>query len=298
MRILLTGGTGFLGTYISETLRKNHEVFTLGRSELNTIRADLSKEIPDLPTVDWVIHAASPAHFIPKTDAEKQSFFDINEEGTKRLLVRLNVAPKVFIYISTVAVYGLDEGEMISESTSLNPNTAYGKSKLRAENHILDWFEEKETKVFILRLPLVVGINPPGNLSAIAKAIQKKIYFRVGKGGNKKSMVLAEDVAELLEQLSEKKPGIYHICDPNSASLAEIDEAIASHYNYKIKEIPEFAIKVAAKVGDLLPFFPINNLKVKKLSSTLTFRSDKAKAELGWNPKSVLEFLKNTPIIS
>ena len=169
---------------------------------------------------------------------------------------------------------------------------------MEAENLIQDWARENEVMTFIFRLPLVVGENPPGNLSAIAKAIKKKIYFRIGKGENKKSMVLAEDVANLIPQLEDKKPGIYHLCDPHPSCLSEIDSSIASQYAFKVKTLPDLPITLAAKIGDLIPFFPINSLKVKKLSNTLTFDTGKAISELGWKPNSVLEFLKNNTITS
>ncbi|SIN81231.1 NAD-dependent epimerase/dehydratase family protein [Algoriphagus halophilus] len=298
MKVLLTGGTGFLGAYIFKALQKEHEVITLGRSAKNSLQADFSKDLPSIPSVDWVIHAASPAHFIPKTESEKQSFFEVNVGGTEKLLRGLKEIPKLFVYISTVAVYGLDEGDMVRESTPLNGENPYGKSKIEAENLILEWAEKNGVKTFIFRLPLVVGENPPGNLSAIAKAIKKKMYFRIGKGLNKKSMVLAEDVAKLIGELAHKPPGIYHLCDPAPASLSEIDSSIASRFGYRVKTIPELPIQLVAKIGDLFPFFPLNSLKVKKLSSTLTFDTQKAIDELNWKPNSVLGFLKNTSIIS
>ncbi|SFT40463.1 Nucleoside-diphosphate-sugar epimerase [Algoriphagus locisalis] len=297
MKILLTGGSGFLGKYISAVLSEENELITVGRSPKNTIQADLSKYIPDLPAVDWVIHAASPAHFVPKTAAEEQSFYDTNVGGTQKLLDKILTPPSVFVFISTVAVYGLEEGELIKETQELNPTTPYGKSKVAAEELIQNWAKLHQVKLFILRLPLVVGTNPPGNLSAIARMIKRKMYLRVGKGLNKKSMVLAEDVARLLPGLEDKLPGIYNLCDPDPASMCEIDSALASHYNFKIRSIPEFLLKTAGKLGDLIPFFPVNTLKVSKLSCTLSFDSSKARKELGWRPQSVLEYLKKETII-
>lgn len=297
MKILLTGGTGFLGSYISNVLSEGHELITIGRSAKNTIQADFSKDIPDLPEVDWVIHAASPAHFVPRTTEEEQAFFDTNVGGTQKLLDKIQVPPQVFIFISTVAVYGLEEGELIEESQILSPTTPYGKSKAAAEKMIQDWAEAHKVKAFILRLPLVVGTNPPGNLSSISKMIRKRMYLRVGNGLNKKSMVLAEDVAKFLPTLENKAPGIYNLCDPNPALMLEIDSALASHYNFKIRNIPEFVLKGAGKLGDMIPIFPVNSLKIKKLSCSLTFDTSKARKEIGWRPQSVLEYLKKETII-
>lgn len=297
MKVLLTGGTGFLGTYILKALQNDHEVLTMGRSKKNILQADFNQKLPKIPAVDWVIHAASPAHFIPKTESEKQYFFDINVSGTKKLIEGLNEVPKIFVYISSVAVYGLDEGELVQESAPLLADSPYGKSKIEAENLILNWSKEKGVKTFIFRLPLVVGENPPGNLSAIAKAIKNKVYFRIGKGENKKSMVLAEDVANLICHLENQPEGIYHLCDPLPASLSEIDSSIASHFAYQIKTIPDFLLVFAAKIGDLVPFFPLNSLKVKKLSNTLTFDTQKAIHQLNWKPNSVLDFLRTSKIL-
>ncbi|WP_449401109.1 NAD-dependent epimerase/dehydratase family protein [Chryseobacterium wanjuense] len=67
----------------------------------------------------------------------------MNFEGTKNLCRALeNNLPDIFIFISTVAVYGKDFGEDIDENTSLSGNTPYAKSKLMAERFLQDWSEK------------------------------------------------------------------------------------------------------------------------------------------------------------
>ena len=72
MKYLLTGGSGFLGGILKDSLRQNHDVVTLGRSITNGIIADLSMEEPILPPVDVIIHVAGKAHIVPKTENEKE----------------------------------------------------------------------------------------------------------------------------------------------------------------------------------------------------------------------------------
>ena len=82
--------------------------------------------------------------------------------------------PKSFIFISTLDVYGLAVGEDIDETYPKNPTTHYAISKLKAEEFLVDWAEEKGIILGILRPPLMTGPNPPGNLKAMIKGILRK----------------------------------------------------------------------------------------------------------------------------
>src|SRR6478672_2254906 len=111
--ILLTGSSGFLGkTILAELQNQRLDVLTLGRSDENTIKCDLSSKVPVIPFVDQVIHVAGKAHVVPSSSGESKDFFDVNVQGTKNLLQSLenNRTLKQFIFISSVAVYGLNEG--------------------------------------------------------------------------------------------------------------------------------------------------------------------------------------------
>lgn len=293
MKYLLTGGNGFLGKYLAKSLASKGELIQLGRSPQSDISADFSQEIPSLPETDMVVHAAGTAHFIPKTPEEKALFHTVNVQGTEKLINRLSEntnLPKTFVFISSVAVYGLETGELIKEDTPLLGKTPYALSKIKAEELILDWGKKYGVVTFILRLPLIVGENAPGNLGAMQKAIQAGYYFRVGKGDSRKSMVLAEDIADLIPLLAEYEGGIFNLTDGVDPKISELDFIMASQVNKSVKVIPIALIKPFAKLGDKISLFPINTYRLEKLIGQLTFDSSKAKKELNWSPNPVLNW--------
>lgn len=287
MKILLTGASGFLGSIFLEELRKDHEVISLGRGDSNQIISDLAKETPEIPKVDILIHSAGKAHSVPKTEVEKKEFFDVNFEGTKNLIEGIKNLPKQFVFISTVAVYGLEKGESIAENHDLGAVSPYGKSKIMAEQHVESWAKKEGVNYLILRLPLVVGANPPGNLGAMIKAIRKGYYFRFGSAESKKSMVLAEDLAQQLLKW-QGHSGIYNLTDGHDPKMKELEAYLSSQFGKKVKTFPEGPLKFLAKVGDRISGFPINSYRLEKLKQSLTFSSEKAKRELGWEPRSVI----------
>ncbi len=287
MKYLLTGGSGFLGAIIKDKLSPKHEVISLGRSISNDIIADLSKEKAILPKVDVLIHAAGKAHIVPKTESEKAEFFKVNVEGTRNLLASIQENPRTIIFISSVAVYGLEEGELVAEDHELKGETPYAESKVKAEKLVLDWGKKNGVNVLVLRLPLIVGQNAPGNLGAIIKAIRKGYYFRFGEGKAKKSMVLADDVADFINGYGDKS-GIYNLTDGEDPTMAELDQYLSEKFDRKVKPFPMGPLRILAKVGDNLKFFPLNSYRLEKLQTSLTFSSQKAVNELGWKPKPVI----------
>lgn len=292
---LLTGASGFLGAYIKSTLNKQpDDVITLGRAKSNDIVCDLSLQIPTITTpVNVVIHAAGKAHYLPKNDVEAKAFFDVNVNGTKNLcaaLLKLAFLPSAFIFISSVAVYGLDKGIMINENHALNGDSPYAKSKIAAELFLRKWCMENNIKLSILRLPLIAGAQPPGNLKAMINGILNNRYFNIGNGNAKKSMVMANDIADFLPQIC-KVGGTYNLTDGYHPSFKELAELIAKQLNKKPpKNMPYWMAKTAALIGNFLGNrFPINTDKLLKITSTLTFDDTLARESLGWKPNAVLD---------
>lgn len=296
IHLLLTGSTGFLGKVILEQLKStSNSVKTLGRGEKVDVQADLGASIPELPPFERVIHVAGKAHVYPKTETEKQEFFTVNEQGTIHLckaLEKSGALPKQLVFISTVAVYGKEFGQGITEDEPLMGESPYAQSKIRAEAYLQAWGKEHGVKILILRLPLVAGPNPPGNLGKMINAIKKGRYVSVGGGKAKKSMVWAEDVADLILR-SPQAEGVYHLTDGCHPSFRDLEQVIAKKFNRNIwLDLPPKLVSLAGRLGDVLPGFPVNSTTVDKITSDLTFDDTKARNELHWKPRSVVAELE------
>lgn len=293
-KTLVTGASGFLGKYIVDELSEKAIISSLSRTSGDYILS-LEIQIPDFnESFDLVIHNAGKAHKVPKTFKEDQAFFQVNVQGTQNLLhgiERSGILPKSFIFISSVAVYGVDKGENINENSPLLANDSYGLSKIQAERLVLEWCKKNNVICTILRLPLLVGENPPGNLFAMINAIKKGYYFNIAGGLARKSMVLAEDVVSILLKASEIG-GIYNLTDGFHPSFYDLSNAIGKNFGKsRIFNLSFFLAKSIALVGDVLGAkFPLNSNKLKKINSDLTFDDAKARKVLCWKPNKVLNY--------
>ena len=293
MTLLFTGASGFLGSNIIQLLNGAYNIISVGLSPQDTYLVDIATDIPTfIDAFDVVFHAAGKAHSVPKTEAEKRLFFDVNLQGTKNLCTALERSgiPKAFIFISTVAVYGCDSGENITEEHPLNGTTPYALSKIKAEKYLEGWCAMHNVKLSILRPSLIAGPNPPGNLGAMIHGIKNGKYLSIAGGKARKSVLMVQDIANLLPMLIEKG-GIYNVCDSYQPSFRELEMVICKQLNKKRPiSIPYWLAKSMAVIGDCLgEKAPINSLKLRKITSSLTFSNEKAVRELKWKPMNVLE---------
>lgn len=293
MNVLLSGASGFLGAEILGCLSdiEGFKITTIGRASNNDQIFDLINKIPEQKNkYDMLIHVAGKAHSEPKTEQEKKDFFNVNYIGTKNLLNSLNSKklPKTIVFISSVAVYGIEEGVGIVETYPLKGSTPYAKSKILAEEEIQMFCDKNKVNYVILRLPLISGSNPPGNLKSMINAIKKGYYFRIGDGSARKSIVSTKDIAKLIPKLYGEK-GIYNLTDGVHPSFKEIEDYIAKGFSKKIISFPRIMFDFLGKIGDVIPFFIINTNKLNKITKSLTFSDAKATKELNWKPSPALK---------
>jgi len=294
--ILLTGDNGFLGRHIKEEFNKNtHTFHTLNRTAAD-YKLDLSSTIPEFKVkYDTIIHCAGAAHKVPNTKTDSDIIYNTNVKSTENLILALDLIglPKKFVFISSVSVYGRSSGNLISENDELLATDAYGKSKIICEKIIIDWCNRNNIIYTILRLPLLVGEKPPGNLGDMINAIKNNYYFNIRNIAPRKSMVLAKDVASIVLKASEVG-GIYNLTDGFHPSLLDLSNCISSQMKKrKVLTLPFYFVKLLAKLGDtLMPFLPIDTKKLNKLSSNLTFDDTNAKNAFNWDPQNVLEGFK------
>ena len=211
MKILITGASGFIGSFIvEESLRQGFETWAAVRptsskryltdSRIHFINLNLSSEddlVKSLQgmTFDYVVHAAG----ITKS-AHKEAFFSVNVGGTRNLvqaLLRLQMPLKRFIYLSSLSIFGAIREDLpyqeITESDTPQPNTAYGVSKLEAEQ-LLESVKD--------RLPYVI-LRPTGvygprekDYYMLAKSIRNHFDFAVGFKRQDITFVYVKDVVQ------------------------------------------------------------------------------------------------------
>ncbi len=217
-KLLVTGASGFIGSFIvEEGLNRDFEVWAAVRksssrqfltdSRIHFIELDLSSErrlTEQLKesSFDYVVHAAGVTKSLHKED-----FYRINTEGTKNLvwaLQNLKMPLKRFVYISSLSIMGAIREEQpyreIRERDTPQPNTAYGKSKLEAEQ----WLDTQQGLPYIILRPTGVYGPRERDYFMMAKSIQAHTDFAVGFKQQDITFVYVTDVVQAVFLALEK----------------------------------------------------------------------------------------------
>lgn len=268
-RILLTGRFGLLGKYIYKELKSDCEIISLGLNTNNDICVDLSANVPQINSeIDILIHCAG--------SIEDANAMVTNFHGTKNLITAFNDSnkPKQLIYISSLSVYGKESGDEIDEDTPLRPTTEYGRSKMLAEQELQRWSSENNVILTILRPALTFGNGVHGKAKEMFEAICQGRYFHISGNTARRSVVMADDIANAV-RLLHNKGGIYNITDGFHPTVIELADAMAANTSSvkRIMYCPLKWLKFAAKIGDKISPFGkfINSSKLNILTLSLTF---------------------------
>jgi GlcNAc-P-P-Und epimerase len=268
MKILITGGNGFIGSYLRKDFQKKDMIVkTLGRGKGNDYQVDLSEESIEIKEqFDMIIHTASIVHNhnhsgglsvinILKDNAISQNFLSS--------IQKVNFAKLIFL--SSVAVYGKMSGENISIQEILNPKDGYGLSKILSERIYQNFIPE--SKILILRLPLVNGPNPKGNILKALKSIQANRMYLFKRNTAKKSILELEDLSNFIITKGMFLYGLHQI----KSYDIYFNNFLKTLTGQKIKEVPYFSLYLLLSISS---FFGFKNLKstLIKASSTLTFK--------------------------
>lgn len=273
--MLVTGGTGFIGRRVTEWLRSHgHRTDTLSRSARADLRCDLGSECPQLPRrYRTVIHLAGLAH---GRHAAPASFDNINHLGTRRLCLALEQAglPDEFVYISSVAVYGLEQGDMVPDDAPLHGQSAYALSKIAAEQWLRGWTATHGVRLTILRPALVLGDDAPGSLQAMRQAMAKGRYLSIGpQPGALKSVIDVDELPPLIERV-RGVGGTYNVCRPEPMGFRQIEDMVAARSGCRPpRHISLATARLLARIGDLAGgHAPFDSRILRHITTSLTFR--------------------------
>jgi len=258
MRILVTGGAGFIGSnLVDEFVKKEHRVviiddLSLGKKENINRKAKFyqlniqSKKIDDIfrkEKFDYVFHLAAQAN-VRKSVADPIFDASVNIIGTLNLLEcsqKYNI--KRFVFSSSGGVvYGDTEIIPTPESHPANPISPYGISKHSVEQYLDYYHKEFGLDYTILRYANVYGPrqNPEGEAGVIAiflsKLLKGKQPIINGDGKQTRDYIFVKDVVKANVMGLTKKGGVYNIGTGKETDLIELLRKICQLGNFKVKE--------------------------------------------------------------
>lgn len=299
MNILITGGTGFIGTHLIQELKKyDYTIFVLSRnpthqiSDVHLIKGNITEPqtlSKALSNIDAVFHNAALAI----DSGRKKEISCINVTGTRNLAEACtkNNVTKI-IYTSSAGVYGFPNSrEPLIETSPKHPMNPYQLSKLEGEE-VLHSF--KDLKTSIIRPPLVLGNGGMGSKVVVENLKQHRMPY-IGSGTNLIPIVHPADVAQCLRLALEKdtKGETFNVVS-FTCTIQELFKEITKKLSIPepTKHIPYPLAYLNAVFSELFSPNPrLTRFRLKTLATTRILNCDKAKEYLGFQPKYTL---KNT----
>jgi len=256
MKVLITGGAGYLGTElviklnqcpdVSEIIvydnlwKNNYNLFLhsqIKKGKVSFVKGELldSRKLEKvLQGVDVVYHLAArvAARLV---NASHHLYEQINNWGTAELVYAVEKSNvKKFVYASSIAVYG-DSTEQIDENTIPNPKTYYGSSKLRGEEHVNRLMSKIDT--YILRIGNVYGYGTSMRFDTVVNKFMFDAEFKgrikiLGDGNQKRAFINIARLTNILSDLknSKLKSGTYNAVEYNM-SVNDLVEIVKNMIN-------------------------------------------------------------------
>jgi len=272
MNILITGSNGFIGSYLKRNFTKNGDkVVTIGLSEANDIKIDLSKTHYLLNgDFDLIIHCAGIVHSKAHSNSIDNNLLNQDVSITINFLKSIsNITYKKFIYLSSVSVFGLEFGDNIPNSYDINPKSGYAIAKIISENIIKKSIIEKQ--LLILRLPLVNGPNSKGNIKKLNDYINCGLMIVFKNNKAKKSILEINDLFNFILNASTEITGT-HLIKSYDIYFNSFVESISKHQNKKLIYFPLFILDVSIFLAKTFRFKKISSI-LNKINYNLTFKS-------------------------
>lgn len=268
--VLVTGATGALGPRVVEALNQigyGIRVLALDPPEplsfpdsTEVILGDVTDEekvLSSISDVEIVIHMAAVLHRTNSTSNLQSLYERVNVGGTASVIkAAIKAGVKRVVLFSTIAVYGQTEGEILNEDSPAFPNTYYAKTKLAAEQIVLNARRLGGKRLgIVLRLGAVYGSRIKGNYQRLVHALSRKRFIPISKGSNRRTIVYDKDVARatvIAMQHPVAAGKIYNVTDGQLHSVNEIIKAICRALGRNPPKffLPLGPVKMATNLAD------------------------------------------------
>jgi UDP-glucose 4-epimerase len=314
MRVLVTGGAGYIGSHIvKELLSKDYQVTILDNLQSGHLEAitggdfiqgdladsELLDNLFEKHKIDAVIHLAANS-LVGESMVQPGKYFRNNIcHGLNLLDTMVKYGVNKLVFSSTAAVYGEPDNTPITESFSVRPTNNYGKSKLMFEEILNSYNQAHGLKAIALRYFNAAGADPGGLIGEahnpethliplalqVAKGVREKLFiygtdYPTSDGTCIRDYIHVNDLASAhllsLEALfNGADSGVYNLGNGSGYSVKQVIETIK-----KISGLPIRVEEMDRRPGD---------------PAVLVASSEKIQGELGWQPRySDLDFIIET----
>lgn len=290
-RILITGGSGFVGQALTlNLLKKNsYQIISLVRSfqeDQKFVEQLIAANIfaADLPeNIDVIIHLAGRAHILNEQTTDPLSEFrKVNVEGTLQLARQaLEKKVKRFIFMSSIGVNGsVTLQQPFTEDAIPQPHADYAVSKLEAEHELKKLFAGSDTELVIIRPPLVYAAHAPGNFARLLKLVASNLPLPFAGINNKRSFVALENLVDFIQTCIEHLNAAnqtFLVADQTPISTRELVQYLKQGMGKPVRfiYIPQSLMKLGAVC--------IGKSKLyEQLFESLEVDTTKAQKLLGW----------------
>jgi UDP-glucose 4-epimerase len=215
MKVLITGGSGFIGRHLAELLACQPDLEVIlavrnrqrapGGSHTTVEVGELHADTPwqdALKGVDVVVHCAGRAHIMnEQEDDPLAAFRRVNVEASVALAKAAQAASvRRFIYLSSIKVNGesTPAGSKFNAADDPTPIDPYGISKLEAEQALRAQFTGTQTQLVVIRPPLVYGPGVKANFRALLGLVQRGWPLPFGSLQNRRSLVYVGNLTDLI----------------------------------------------------------------------------------------------------
>lgn len=222
--VAVTGARGFIGSHLMDSLRQHgYSPRAVSRESLDAIQHSSSDLRRALAGAQAVVHLAGRAH-VPGENAHAAAALQAaNVQLTRALYTEcVHAGIAKFLFLSSVAAAAVEADEVLTETGVERPTTAYGLSKLRAEQALGDLALAGGPGIAILRPPMVYGPGMKGNPLSLMKLVAARIPLPLGAvRNNRRSLVYVTNLAAAIICLLDRSPDryeIFYIKDPTDVS--------------------------------------------------------------------------------
>jgi nucleoside-diphosphate-sugar epimerase len=293
VKVVVTGASGFIGSHLLPLLvARGCEVVAISRSPV-AFPDVVWRHSPDLgPGSDWsgvlpgadaVVHLAGRAHVLHGRADEELLCRRINTEGTRRLARQAAEAGvRHFVFLSSCHAVAADSREVLARHTVPRPVSAYGQSKLAAEQAVREELGPSACAWTILRPPLVYGRGNRANFARLAALVRSGWPVPLAGVKNRRSLVGAANLADFVVRAclenDASRGRVYYPADEPDLSTPELIELLAAALGRRARlfALPGVALRAAAQLPGLRAF--------RTLTASLFVDTQPHRRELGWTP--------------